>query len=264
MKIIGIVNLSEDSFSSTGRFTSIKDAVLYSEKLIKDGCNIIDVGAESTKMNFKERSDDEQTSKIIPFVESLKTQCKSLEISIDTRSSEVAKRAMECGCTLINTITTGNNIDEMLEIVEEYNSDIIFTHMPTEHMIGKNMSSNNIIDFLMKFFDGIRTKFLQRKLDESKLIIDPGISFGKSGDDNLLIIKEIEKFVHEFNRVCIGISHKKFSSKVFDNLSPENYKIVDLSINSFAAYKGVEFIRVHDVAVMSDVIRVLDSLLSTR
>ena len=264
MKIIGIINLSEDSFSSTGRFSSIENAVAYSQKLISDGCDIIDIGAESTKTKFKERSDDEQLSKIIPFIKSLKKQNKSLEISIDTRSPSVARYAVEKGCTLINTVTTGDNIDEMLEIMTKHKSDIIFTHMPVEHMKGKNMSCDNIIDFLMRFFSDIKDKFSQYELDENRLIIDPGISFGKSGDDNLSIIREIDKFVSEFKRVCIGASHKKFSSKVFKNLSSENHNIVDLTINSYVTYKGVEFIRVHDVDIMSDVSGVIKALINSR
>ena len=104
---------------------------------------------------------------------------------------------------------------------------------------------------------------IERGINEERLIIDPGISFGKTGSDNLTVIKNIESFVSEFGRVCLGVSHKKFSSKVYDNLTDKDQIYVDLSIHSFAAYKGVEILRVHDVGITHDLVKVVRSTINS-
>ena len=257
MKIMGIINLSDDSFSETGKFINIDDALVYTKEHLQKSCEIIDIGAESTKTKFKARSDEEQLLKLIPLIESIKRQVPDVQISADTRSHLVAAKCIDAGCQIINTVTSGDNVDSMLDVIESSESDIIFTHMPEEHTEGKNMITDNIIDYLRNFFNTIRNKMIERGINEERLIIDPGISFGKTGSDNLTIIRNIETFVGEFKRVCLGVSHKKFSSKIFDNLKDKDQIYVDLSIHSFAVYKGVEILRVHDVDITHDLIKVV-------
>ena len=263
MKIMGIINLSDDSFSDTGKFVNSKDAFIYAKKNLQKSCEIIDIGAESTKTQFKARSDEEQLLKLIPLIESIKSEMPDVQISADTRSHFVASKCIEAGCQIINTVTTGENVDSMLDVIESTESEVIFTHMPEEHSKGKNMTTDNIIDYLRIFFNVIRNKMIQRGINEKRLIIDPGISFGKTGSDNLTIIKNIEVLVDEFNRVCLGVSHKKFSSKVYDDLTDKEHVYVDLSVHSFAAYKGVEILRVHDVGITHDLVKVVRATINS-
>ena len=263
MKIMGIINLSDDSFSETGKFSNVNDALVYAKQNLQESCEIIDIGAESTKTQFKARSDEEQLLKLIPLIESVKKEIPKVLISADTRSHLVAAKCIDAGCQIINTVTSGENVDDMLEVIESTESEIIFTHMPKEHTKGINMITDNIVDHLKNFFDIIRNKMIERGINEERLIIDPGISFGKTGSDNLTVIKNIESFVSEFGRVCLGVSHKKFSSKVYDNLTDKDQIYVDLSIHSFAAYKGVEILRVHDVDITHDLVKVVSSTINS-
>ena len=263
MKIMGIINLSDDSFSETGKFTNIDDALVYAKQNLQETCEIIDIGAESTKTQFKARSDEEQLLKLIPLIESVKKEIPKVLISADTRSHLVAAKCIDAGCQIINTVTSGENVDSMLEVIESTESEIIFTHMPEEHTKGINMITDNIVDHLKNFFNKIRNKMIKRGINEERLIIDPGISFGKTGNDNLTIIKNIETFVGEFGRVCLGVSHKKFSSKVYNAVRDEDQIYVDLSIHSFAAYKGVEILRVHDVGITHDLLQVVKATVNS-
>ena len=263
MKIMGIINLSDDSFSEIGKFTNIDEALVYAKQNLQETCEIIDIGAESTKTQFKARSDEEQLLKLIPLIESVKSEIPKVLISADTRSHLVAAKCIDAGCQIINTVTSGENVDSMLEVIESTESEIIFTHMPEEHTKGMNMITDNIVDHLKNFFNKIRNKMIKRGIDEERLIIDPGISFGKTGNDNLNIIKNIETFVGEFGRVCLGVSHKKFSSKVYNAVRDEDQIYVDLSIHSFAAYKGVEILRVHDVDITHDLVKVVSATVNS-
>tara|TARA_B100000214_G_scaffold363834_1_gene329768 strand:+ start:405 stop:1196 length:792 start_codon:yes stop_codon:yes gene_type:complete len=263
MKIMGIINLSDDSFSDKGKFSNVDDALVYAKQCLQEPCEIIDIGAESTKTHFKARSDEEQLLKLIPLIESVKREIPDVQISADTRSHLVAAKCIDAGCQIINTVTSGDNVDSMLDVIESTESEVIFTHMPEEHTKGINMITDNIVDYLRNFFNIIRSKMIQRGMNEERLIIDPGISFGKTGNDNLTIIKNIETFVGEFGRVCLGVSHKKFSSKVYDNLTDKDQIYVDLSIHSFAAYKGVEILRVHDVDITHDLVKVVSATVNS-
>ena len=263
MKIMGIINLSDDSFSETGKFINVDDALVYAKQHMQKSCDIIDIGAESTKTQFKARSDEEQLLKLIPLIESLKRETPDVQISADTRSHLVASKCMDAGCQIINTVTSGENVDSMLDAIESTDAEIIFTHMSEEHTKGTNMITDNIVDYLRNFFNIIRNKMIERGINEERLIIDPGISFGKTGNDNLTIIKNIETFVAEFSRVCLGVSHKKFSSKVYDTLTDKDQIYVDLSIHSFAAYKGVEILRVHDVDITHDLVKVVSATVNS-
>lgn len=255
-KIIGILNLTEDSFSDGGKYLDKKNAITYVKKLLNQGCKIIDIGAESTRLGFHDISADSQLEKILPMLSEIKKINQDIKISIDTRASQVAEEALKEGVSIVNDVSSGTYDQHMFEVVSKYNAEIILTHMPKEHLEKKNIKSNNVIKDISNYFDKSIQIATAKGIKKENIIIDPGISFGKSGNNNIEILKNIEYFVKKFERVCLGVSNKRFSSKIFKDIKDEDLKIISLTISAYATFKNVEFLRVHDVDVNQDAIDV--------
>ena len=255
-KIIGILNITEDSFSDGGKYIKLTESVNHIKSMISDGCRIIDIGAESTKPGFKEISADKQLTRILPVMSEIKKIKDNIKISIDTRSSIVAEAALREGANIINDVSGGSNDKDMFNIVSKYNADIILTHMPKEHLINTNVKSHDILKHIEDYFNNLIKKAYLSGINQKNIIIDPGISFGKSGDDNIKILKNMARLVSVFKRVCIGVSNKRFSSKIFNGIEDDEMSIASLTVSTLATYNGVEFLRVHDVDANQDAVEV--------
>ena len=255
-KIIGILNLTEDSFSDGQIYLDENKAFNHIEKMINEGCKIIDIGAESTRSGFATIADDIQLERLLPIIKRIKTSYDDVKISIDTRSGNVADIVLTEGASIINDVSAGEHDKNMFSIISKHNAEVIITHMPEEHLRKKNMESEDIVEDLLKYFTQRISKAIASGISEKKIIVDPGISFGKSGEDNIKIIKNIEIFVKKFERVCLGVSNKRFSSKIFSQLKDKDMHIASLVITAFATYKGVMFLRVHNVSANSDALEV--------
>ena len=255
-KIIGILNITEDSFSDGGKYIKLTESVNHIKSMISDGCRIIDIGAESTKSGFKEVSSDKQLIRILPVISEIKKIKDDVKISIDTRSSVVAEAALREGATIVNDVSGGSNDRDMFDVVSKYNADIILTHMPKEHLINTNVKCHDILKHIEDYFNNLIKKACLSGINQKNIIIDPGISFGKSGDDNIKILKNMAHLVSVFKRVCIGVSNKRFSSKIFNGIEDDEMSIASLTVSTLAAYNGVEFLRVHDVDANQDAVEV--------
>ena len=255
-KLLGILNLTSDSFSDGGDFLDFDNAKNHVNKMILDGCKYIDIGAESTKPGFSDITSDVQIARILPLIKYIKTQDKSISISIDTRSSIVADHCLKSGATMINDVSGANHDNNMLKIIHKHNAEIILGHLPDEHKMNNSINVSDIVATLTDYFDQLVLRAESYGIDRKKIIIDPSICFGKSGDHNIKIIKNINYFVEKYNRVCLGVSNKRFSSKLFKNISDNELTIVASTISSFASYSGVEFLRVHEIEPNLDAIEV--------
>ena len=256
-KIIGILNLTDDSFSDGGKYLDENNAITHIKKILKEGCEIIDIGAESTRLGFHDISTDMQLKKMLPILSEIKKINQDIKISIDTRSSQVAEEALKEGASIVNDVSSGTYDQDMFDIVSKYNAEIILTHMPKEYLEQKNIKSNNIIKDISNYFDEIIKIAIAKGIKKENIIIDPGISFGKSGTDNIEILKNVEYFVEKFERVCLGVSNKRFSSKIFKDIKDDDLKIISLTISTYAAFKNVEFLRVHDIDANQDAVDVV-------
>ena len=255
-KIIGILNITEDSFSDGGKYIKLTEAANHIKSMISNGCCIIDIGAESTKSGFKEVPIDKQLTRILPVISEIKKIKDNVKISIDTRSSIVAEATLREGATIINDVSGGRNDKDMFDIVSKYNADIILTHMPKEHLVNTNIKCHDILKHIEGYFNDLIKQACLCGINQKNIIIDPGISFGKSGDDNIKILKNMGRLVYIFKRVCIGASNKRFSSKIFNGIEDDEMSIASLTISTLAAYSGVEFLRVHDVDANQDAVEV--------
>ena len=233
-KLLGILNLTSDSFSDGGEFLDFDNAKNHVNKMILDGCKYIDIGAESTKPGFSDITSDVQIARILPLIKYIKTQDKGISISIDTRSSIVADHCLESGATMINDVSGTNHDNNMLKIIHKHNAEIILGHLPDEHKMNNSINVSDIVATLTDYFDQLVLRAESYGIDRKKIIIDPSICFGKSGDDNIKITKNINHFLEKYNRVCLGVTNKRFSSKLFKNIRDDELTIVSSTISSFA------------------------------
>ena len=156
--------------------------------MILQGCDVIDIGAESTKPGFEEVDSSKQLDRILPIIKYIKLNHKKSMISIDTRSSLVAEKAIELGVDIINDVSSGMHDKNMFDIVSRTNTQIILTHMPLEHLSKDTINSDDIIRHIETYFQSRINQALKNGIDIKNIIIDPGICFGKSGKDNIKII----------------------------------------------------------------------------
>ena len=247
-KLVGILNLTPNSFSDGGMYNDLERAKTHLLELIEDGADIIDIGAESTKPYSKPVPAKEQLEKILPIIEFAKGK---IPISIDTRSSEVAEECINAGANIINDVSGFDYDNQMANIIAKYNVPIIIQHSKgtPENM----QNSPQYSDLMEEIFLNLRQKidFAHSKGIEN-IIIDPGIGFGKSREDNFEILKRIDE-LHSLNcPIMLGISRKSLL-----NMSEEENFTKDIyttALNTLAIERNVDYIRVHNVKMHKNLI----------
>ena len=210
--IMGILNVTPDSFSDGGQFLKVENAFTHSVKMIEEGADIIDIGGESTKPFADPVSTDEELSRVIPVIEKIRSEYDIL-ISIDTTKSKVAEEAITAGANIINDVSAMEIDENMLQVAKNYNSPIVMMHMKG---IPKNMQNNPTYDHLIteiKDYLSSRVKCaINAGIDKKNIIIDPGIGFGKSVEHNFEIINNLDSFVDLGFPVLLGASRICISS----------------------------------------------------
>ena len=212
--IMGILNATPDSFSDGGKFNTTKKATNHALKMIDDGADIIDIGGESTRPGSKQISLNEEINRTIPIIKSLRKLNDSILISIDTSKSEVARQAMEEGADIINDVTSYNNDLNMPEIVRKYEAGIILMHMQgTPENMQIDPSYDNVAWEVSEFLNKKILDSIESGILKESIIIDPGIGFGKNINQNLTLLKNLDKFT-KVHPTLIGLSRKSFIGKI--------------------------------------------------
>lgn len=244
--IMGILNVTPDSFSDGGDYLSPEVAISKAMELIIEGADIIDIGGESTKPGAEIISPEEEMKRIIPVIKGIRATNKEIPISIDTRNYLTAKEAIDAGADIINDVTGLDYDEKLLDFVCQNNIPTIIMHSENIPAVGKaeDRESDIIEDIYKYFFNKI--EFLSQRGIKNNLIIDPGIGFDKSINESFELIKRIDEFSTLNCPLLIGISRKSFMSKSFE-LSKDELDDATLAYNSFLLTKGVNIIRVHDV-----------------
>ena len=244
--IMGILNVTPDSFSDGGQFLKVENAFTHSVKMIEEGADIIDIGGESTKPFADPVSTDEELSRVIPVIEKIRSEYDIL-ISIDTTKSKVAEEAITAGANIINDVSAMEIDENMLQIAKNYNSPIIMMHMKG---IPKNMQNNPTYDHLIteiKDYLSSRVKCaINAGIDKKNIIIDPGIGFGKSVEHNFEIINNLDSFVDLGFPVLLGASRKSFIGLTL-NVEEKDRLEGSIAANVIGLQKGAKIFRVHDV-----------------
>ena len=244
--IMGILNVTPDSFSDGGQFLKVENAFDHSVKMIEEGADIIDIGGESTKPFADPVSTDEELSRVIPVIEKIRSEYDIL-ISIDTTKSKVAEEAITAGANIINDVSAMEIDENMLQVAKNYNSPIIMMHMKG---IPKNMQNNPTYDHLIteiKDYLSSRVKCaINAGIDKKNIIIDPGIGFGKSVEHNFEIINNLDSFVDLGFPVLLGASRKSFIGLTLDVEEKDRLE-GSIAANVIGLQKGAKIFRVHDV-----------------
>lgn len=245
-KIMGVLNVTPDSFFDQGKYYDQEKAYKRALEMIAEGADILDIGGESTRPGSEPVTEQEELKRVVPIITKIRAH-SSVPISIDTTKPKVAQKAIECGATLLNDVSGFRN-PEMVEIALSCEADLCIMHMlGTPKTMQQNpVYEKGIIPELLHWFEE-RTDFLIKKgIQPKRLILDPGIGFGKTVDDNLLIISNLKSFKTLGFRVLLGVSRKSFMSKI-TGLPPEKLLSATIGMNTIGMLAGVDIIRVHDI-----------------
>lgn len=260
--IMGILNITPDSFSDGGKYLSLKEAEQQIIKMINNRVDIIDVGGESTKPFSKEVLPDEQIKRIIPVIKKIREINKDIPISIDTRHSKVAAEAVNSGANIINDVSGFDWDKNMCKVVKDLDIPIIIMHSLSnpETMQLNPEYDDNIVNSVYKSLCDKVQKAVKYGIKRENIIIDPGIGFGKTLEHNIELIKRIEEFKSLNLPILVGVSRKSIISNII-NVPPEERDDATLALNSYLASNGANIIRVHDIEKHCKSFKVLDRII---
>ncbi len=243
--IMGIMNITPDSFHAGSRFTDENSALLHVEKMILDGADIIDIGGQSTRPGAVQISADEEWERIGKFIKLILNKFPGTIVSVDTFYSSVAEKALDAGVSIINDISAGEFDQRMPDLVAERQVPYIIMHMQgTPATMQQNPQYKNVVKDVLDFFAG-KLNFLKSK-NIHDIIVDPGFGFGKTSSHNYSLLKNLPLFRMFECPVLAGLSRKSMITKVL-NVLPEEAKNGTTTLNTLAILNGASILRVHDV-----------------
>jgi dihydropteroate synthase len=269
--IVGVVNVTPDSFSDGGNFFDTDTAVAQGEKLAADGAHIIDIGGESTRPFSDPVTEAEEIRRVVPVIRKL-SQRVSIPISIDTMKSDVARRAIEAGAAIINDVSALRFDPRLAEVAVQFDTPVILMHMLGDP---KSMQVSPQYDDLIAEISGFLEDAVQRGqktgISKSKFIIDPGIGFGKTVTHNLLLLKHLPDFRSLDLPILIGSSRKMFIRKILKDAHvddiPADLPMVETGTQATVAaavFNGAHMVRVHDVANTVSTVKIVDAIMNAR
>ncbi len=260
MKIMGVLNVTPDSFSDGNKFIQIDKAVDHAIKMIEEGADIIDIGGESTRPGAEKVDITTELERVIPVIEKLRERT-DISISIDTNKAEVADKAIQAGASIINDISALRFDTGMVKALQKYpDVPIILMHMlGTPRTMQKEPFYEDTIDEIMEFFQERIDHCISNKINRNRIVLDPGIGFGKRQIDNLIILKKLLEFKSFSLPVQLGASRKSFIGRIYDS-KPEDRLEGNLAATALAFQNGVDIMRVHDVKQHKLFIQTLQSI----
>ncbi len=256
--LMGILNVTPDSFYDGGKYFDTQAAIERAKEMEREGADIIDVGGESSRPFSKRIDEKEEMDRVLPVIEALKDEI-NIPISIDTYKAKVAARAIEAGAAMINDIMALRN--GMEKVAREYDVPVVLMHMKgTPETMQINPYYEDVMAEIIKFLDK-RIKFaLKNGIDENKIIIDPGIGFGKRQQDNLRILQHLEELKSLGMPILIGASRKSFIGNIL-HLPPEERLEGSIASAVAAILNGADIIRCHDVLATKRAAMVVDAIM---
>jgi dihydropteroate synthase len=251
--VMGILNATPDSFSDGGKYSSLENAVEHARLMVEQGADIIDIGGESTRPGYEQISAEEELERVVPIIEAV-SKAVQVPISIDTYKADVADKALEAGAHIINDIWGAKGDPKMSNVAAKYDAPIILMH---------NRHNRDYKDFYREvvndLFESIRI-VKEAGVKDEKIIIDPGIGFGKDLAENLQMMRDLDKLVSIGYPVLLGTSKKSLIGGVLNLPVQERAEGTGATI-CFGIQKGCQIIRVHDVKEMSRMAKMMDAMI---
>jgi len=258
--VMGILNVTPDSFSDGGIFYDSGRAVEHGLNMAGEGAAVIDIGGESTRPGSKPVPAREQMQRVVPVIEALAAQT-GIPISIDTHDVEVARAALEAGASLLNDITALSE-ERMAELAAERQVPVILMHMQgTPATMQVEPHYDDVVTEVRDFLLARGEKARSFGVPKEHIFIDPGIGFGKTTDHNLLLLKNLDQLVATGYRVLAGTSRKRFLGKLTGRENPADRIFGTAATVALCAAAGASIVRVHDVGAMVDVVKVANAIL---
>lgn len=250
--IMGILNVTPDSFSDGGSYTTVEKAVSQAIEMEKQGVDIIDIGGESTRPNHETVSEQEEINRVVPMIRAVKDAVK-VPISIDTYKAQTAHYAIEAGASIINDVWGAKKEPEIAKVAAAFGVPIILMHNRT------NRNYESLIEDMKKDLLESVEIALQAGVKEENIILDPGVGFAKTGRDNLTVMNHLEEFVSMDYPILLGASRKSFIGHILD-IPPEERDNGTGATTCMAIQKGVQIVRVHDVKRNVELAKMMDAI----
>jgi dihydropteroate synthase len=262
--IMGILNVTPDSFSDPGAHFDAARAVERAFTMVDEGADIIDIGGESTRPDSDPLPVDEELRRILPVIEALAKKL-SVPLSIDTYKAETARRALDAGASMVNDISGARFDPGMPTIAAEYEVPIVLMHIKgTPKDMQVNPTYAALIPEIIDYLKGSIEKVVNAGVRDEMIIVDPGIGFGKTFEHNLSILNNLQEFLALGKPLLVGPSRKAFIGKILTGASPAERVEGTAAAVAVSIMKGANIVRVHDVKEMAKVARVADAITRQR
>lgn len=247
---MGVLNVTPDSFSDGGEYTQTDLAVRRALEMIEEGAGIIDVGPESTRPGSSPICATEQIDRAVPVIAAVRQSDSHVSISIDTSLSSVAAAAIHAGANMVNDVTALRADPDMAPLVASLNISVVLMHMrgtPEKMQAGGGPAYGDVVSEIIEFLDERRRFAVEAGIDPSRIVLDPGIGFGKRSEDNLRILATLDRIVALGQPVLVGASRKSFIGNVLAGNHPKMRQSGSLACAVIASAAGASIIRAHDV-----------------
>ena len=261
--IMGIINVTPDSFSDGGKYANVEATVMRAKQMVADGADIIDIGGESSRPGAEPITANEECRRVIPVVQALAEQSQ-IPISVDTYKAKVAHEALSAGACVINDITALHGDPNMCQIVADAQAGVILMHMQgVPATMQKAPTYQNVVTEVHAWLTEVASQAVDRGIDSSRIMIDPGIGFGKTFDHNLEILRHLMQFRGIGYPMLVGVSRKKFIGRILD-LPVHQREEGTAATVAWSIINGANVVRVHDVARMKQVAQVINTICRTK
>jgi dihydropteroate synthase len=260
--VMGILNVTPDSFSDGGLHAGVDAAVEHARRMLAAEADVIDIGGESTRPGAVEVAVDEELRRVVPVVEALRAEFPSALLSVDTRHAEVARAALLAGADILNDIT-GLEDPAMRQVCRDLPCGIVLMHMQGEPgTMQQNPVYADVVAEVRAFFESRLALVVAEGIDPQRICLDPGIGFGKTVEHNLALIRELESLRVQNLPLLMALSRKRFMGAVLENSAVVREQVwPTLAMSLLAAERGADMHRVHDVAELRGALRLRSVLL---
>ena len=263
-RIMGVINVTPDSFSDGGQYLDAALAIAHGLELEAEGATLLDVGGESTRPGAAPVPEDEELRRVLPVIEGLIAAGCRAQISIDTSKSGVAARALAAGATLVNDVTAFRQDPEIAGVVADANADCCLMHMlGTPRTMQDDPRYDDVVGDVKAFLEERMGYAIASGIAEERIMLDPGIGFGKTVEHNLELLRRLGELVELGRPVVIGTSRKSFLGKITGR-EVDDRVAATIATNVLAYERGARVFRVHDVAPVNDALAVTAATVSAR
>lgn len=253
--IMGVVNVTPDSFFDGGRYFDAAAAIAHALRLVEEGADLLDIGAESTRPGADVVSEAEECRRVIPVVTAV-AKAVTIPVSIDTSKTAVARAALDAGASLVNDVTALRGDSAMADLIVKTGAGIVLMHMHgTPRTMQQAPHYDDVVVEVLDFFEERISFATAHGIARRQIILDPGIGFGKLLGHNLALLARLSQFLQFDCPLMVGVSHKSFLGELV-NRSVQERQWATAAAVAMAVDRGAGIIRVHDVAAMKDVVRV--------